>query len=109
MPPCFLKYIMLHIIVQFINSTMQVHRLEMAKGYYAVYVGRVPGVYDHWPAAQAQVHRYPGTSLKGFDTRVEAESSYLRWTLQHEQGRDRWYYIFALFPMLITLLFYIML
>ena len=27
--------------------TMQVHRSEMAKGYYVVYIGRVPGVYDH--------------------------------------------------------------
>ena len=88
---------------------MQVHRSEMAKGYYVVYVGRVPGVYDHWPAAQAQVHRYPGASHKGFNTRAEAESSYLRWTLQHEQGRDRRYYIATLFLMLIALLFYIML
>ena len=60
---------------------MQVHRSEMAKDYYAVYVGRVPGVYDHWPAAQAQVHMHSGASLRGFDTRAEAESSYLRWTL----------------------------
>ena len=80
----------------------------MAKGYYAVYVGRVLGVYDHWPAAQAQVHRYPGASHRGFDSRAEAESSYLRWTLQHEQGRDRRYYIVALVLMLIALLFYIM-
>ena len=87
---------------------MQVHRSEMAKGYYAVYVGRVPGVYDHWLTAQAQVHRYPGASHKGFDSRAEAESSYLRWTLQHEQGRDRQYYIVALLLMLIALLFYIM-
>ena len=87
---------------------MQVHRSEMAKGYYTVYVGRVPGVYDHWPAAQAQVHRYPGASLRGFDNRAKAESSYLRWTLQHEQGRDRRYYIVALLLMLIALLFYIM-
>ena len=87
---------------------MQVHRSEMAKGYYAVYVGRVPGVYDHWPAAQAQVHRYPGASHRGFDSRAKAESSYLRWTLQHEQGRDRRYYIVALLLMLIALLFYIM-
>ena len=87
---------------------MHVHRSEMAKDYYALYVGRVTGVYDHWPAAQAQVHRYPGASHKGFDSRAEAESSYLRWTLQHEQGRDRRYYIVALLLMLIALLFYIM-
>ena len=87
---------------------MQVHRSEMAKGYYVMYVGRLPGIYDHWPAAQAQVHRYPGASHRGFDNRAGAESSYLRWTLQHEQGRDRLYYIVALLLMLIALLFYIM-
>ena len=87
---------------------MQVHRSEMAKGYYVVYVGRIPGVYDHWPAAQAQVHRYPGASHSGFDSRAEVKSSYLRWTLQHEQGRDHRYYIVALLLMLIALLFYIM-
>ena len=87
---------------------MQVHRSEMAKGYYAVYVGRVPGVYDHWPAAQAQVHRYPGASHIWFDSRAEVEGTYLRWTLQHEQGRDRWYYIVTLLLMLVALLFYIM-
>ena len=80
----------------------------MAKGYYVVYVGRVPGVYDHWPDAQDQVYRYPGASHRGFDSGAEAESSYLRWTLQHEQGRDRRYYIVALLLMLIGLLFYIM-
>ena len=85
---------------------MQVHRSEMAKDYYAVCIRRVPGVYDHWQAARAQVHSYPGASLGGFDTRAQAESSYLRWTLQHEQGRDRWYYIVALLLMLIALLFY---
>ena len=87
---------------------MQVHRSEMAMDYYAMYVGRVPGVYDHWPTAQAQVHRYPGAKLRWFNTRADAESSYLRWTLQHEQRRDRRYYIAALFLMLIALLFYIM-
>ena len=88
---------------------MQVHRSEMAKDCYAVFVGRVPGVYDHWPAARAQVHRYPGASHIGFHSRAEAESSYLRWTLlQHEKGQDRRYYIVALLLMLIALLFYIM-
>ena len=89
---------------------MQVPRSEMAKHYYLVYVGRVPGVYDHWPATQAQAHRYQGASYRGFDTRAKAEISYLRWsTLQHEQGRHRRYYIVALVFMLIALLFYIML
>ena len=87
---------------------MQVHRSEMVKGYYAVYVGWVLGVYDHWPDAQAQVDKYPGASHRGFDSKAEAESSYLRWTLQHEQGRDHRYYIVTLLLMLIALLFYIM-
>ena len=88
---------------------MQVHRSEMAKECYVVFIGRVPGVYDHWPDAQAQVDRYPSASHRGFDVRAEAGSSYLRWTLQHEQGRDRRYYIVAPLLMLITVLFYIML
>ena len=88
---------------------MQVSRSEMAKDCYDVFIGRVPGVYDHWPDAQAQVDKYPGASHRGFDSRAEAESSYLRWTLQHQQGH--WclkYYIVALLLMLIALLFYIM-
>ena len=90
---------------------MQVHRSEMAKDCYAVFVGRVPGVYDHWPDAQAQVDKYPGASHIGFDSKAEAESSYLRWTLRHERGWDRRclkYYIVALWLMLIALLLYIM-
>ena len=88
---------------------MQVHRSEMANGYYAVYVGRVPGVYDHWPDAQAQVDKYPGASHRGFDSKAEAESSYLRW--MRRQQRGCWclkYYIVTLLLMLIALLFYIM-
>ena len=87
---------------------MQVHRSEMAKGYNDVYVGRVPGDYDHWPAAQAQVHRYLGARHSGFDSRAEAKSSHLRWTLHYDHGRDRRYYIVVLLLMLIALLFYIM-
>ena len=90
---------------------MQVHRSEMAKKWYVVFVGRVPGVYDHWPDAQAQVYKYPDASHRGSDSRAEAESSYLRWTLRHEQGRDRRclkYYIVTLLLMLIALLLYIM-
>ena len=58
----------------------------MAKDCNVVFVGRVPGVYDNWSDAQVQVDKYPGASHRGFDSRAEAESSYLRWTLQHEQG-----------------------
>jgi viroplasmin and RNaseH domain-containing protein len=90
---------------------MQVHRSEMANDCYAVFIGRVPGVYDHWPDAQAQVDRYPGASHRGFDSRAEAENSYLRWTLRQERERNRRlrkYYIVTLLLILIALLFYIM-
>ena len=41
--------------------------------YYAVATGRKPGIYDNWPAAQAQVTGYPGARFKGFPTRDAAE------------------------------------
>jgi len=83
----------------------------MAKDCYAVFIGRVPGVYDHWLDTQAQVDKYPGTSHRGFDRRAEAENSYLRWTLRQERERNwclKKYYLVALLLILIALLFYIM-
>jgi len=90
---------------------MQVHRSEMAKECYVVFVGKVPGVYRHWPDAQAQVNGYSGASHRGFDTRAEGENAYLRWTLKQERERNRRclkYYIVVVLLMLIALLFYIM-
>ena len=43
------------------------------KRYYAIASGRKPGIYDNWPAAQAQVTGYPGAKFKGFPTREAAE------------------------------------
>jgi len=85
----------------------------MAKKCYAVYIGKVPGVYDQWPECQAQVHRFPGGSQRGFNTREEAEASYLRFTLAREEReedqRRRFmsYYIIPLFLIVTALLFYI--
>lgn len=45
-----------------------------SKKYYAIASGRTPGIYDNWPAAQAQVMGYPGAKFKGFATRAEAEA-----------------------------------
>ena len=45
-----------------------------SKKYYAVASGRKPGIYDNWPAAQAQVTGYPGAKFKGFLTREEADA-----------------------------------
>ena len=50
----------------------------MERKWYAVYVGHVPGVYDEWPECQAQVSGFSDGSQKGFDSRAEAEASYLR-------------------------------
>jgi ribonuclease HI len=44
------------------------------KKYYAIASGRKPGIYDNWPAAQAQVTGYQGARFKGFPTRGEAEA-----------------------------------
>jgi ribonuclease HI len=40
--------------------------------YYAVRVGRVPGIYPDWPSCQAQVNGFPGAQFKKFATREEA-------------------------------------
>jgi ribonuclease HI len=42
------------------------------KKYYAVACGRKPGIYDNWPAAQAQVTGFPGAKFKGFPSRAAA-------------------------------------
>jgi viroplasmin and RNaseH domain-containing protein len=40
--------------------------------YYAVRLGREPGVYKTWAECQAQVHGYPGAAFKAFPTEQEA-------------------------------------
>ena len=52
---------------------------------YAVYKGKVPGVYNEWPECQAQVDGVSGANYKGFKSRQEAEASYLRFTLARER------------------------
>ena len=81
----------------------------MAKKCYAVYIGRVPGVYDEWPECQAQVSWFSGGSHKGFDSRQEAEASYLRFMLARERNQNRLqnYYIILLLLIAIALLLYV--
>lgn len=43
------------------------------KKVYAVAKGRKPGIYNNWPAAQAQIEGFPGAIYKGFPTIAEAE------------------------------------
>lgn len=43
------------------------------KNFYAVAIGRVPGIYRSWAAASLQVTRYNGAVFKGFTTESEAK------------------------------------
>ena len=81
----------------------------MTKKWYAVYRGRVPGVYNEWSECQALVNRFPGSSHKGFQSRSEAEASYLRFTLARERNQNRLknYYIIPLLLIVIALLLYV--
>lgn len=45
----------------------------MAKKYYAVRVGKAPGIYLTWDACKAVVDGYPGARYKSFPTMEEAE------------------------------------
>lgn len=46
----------------------------MAGKYYAVRVGKTPGIYTSWDACSAMVHGYPGAVYKSFKTQAEAEA-----------------------------------
>lgn len=52
----------------------------MGKKYYAIKMGLVPGIYNDWDEAEAQIHGFPGAQYKGFNTKEEAEA-YLNGTL----------------------------
>lgn len=43
------------------------------KKYYGVAVGKVPGVYEQWSEAEAQIQGVKGPKYKKFPTRAEAE------------------------------------
>lgn len=46
----------------------------MAKKYYAVRVGKVPGIYMTWDACKRMVDGYPGAKYKSFTNLAEAEA-----------------------------------
>lgn len=46
----------------------------MAKKYYAVSVGKTPGIYMTWEDCKSMVDGYPGAKYKGFSTIQEAEA-----------------------------------
>lgn len=43
------------------------------KNFYAVRVGKTPGIYKTWAECQANVTGFPGATFKGFETLAEAE------------------------------------
>lgn len=45
----------------------------MAK-YYAVVVGRVPGIYNSWEIAKSMIYKFPGAVFKSFHSYAEAET-----------------------------------
>lgn len=55
----------------------------MAKNWYVVHRGKVPGVYNSWEECQKQVNDYRNNNYKGFQTRNEAKDYY-----NHEVGND---------------------
>lgn len=44
-----------------------------AKKFYAVRIGKTPGIYVSWEACKAQVHGFPGAVYKSFATEEEAQ------------------------------------
>ncbi|GIV84264.1 MAG: ribonuclease H [Candidatus Roseilinea sp.] len=44
--------------------------------HYVVWRGRVPGVYDTWEEARAQVLGYPGARFKAYADRAQAEAAF---------------------------------
>lgn len=50
--------------------------MSHSKKFYVVWEGKVPGVYDNWPACEQQVHQYTHPKYKSFPSRAEAEYAY---------------------------------
>ncbi|HBE8718254.1 TPA: viroplasmin family protein [Clostridioides difficile] len=46
----------------------------MKKKFYAVKVGRKPGIYSTWKDCLKQVNKYSGSSFKSFNTLEEAQN-----------------------------------
>lgn len=46
----------------------------MSKKYYAVKIGKVPGIYFNWDDCKAQVHGFKGAIYKSFDNISDAEN-----------------------------------
>jgi viroplasmin and RNaseH domain-containing protein len=70
-----------------------------------MYRGGVPGVYDDWSECQAQLDCFPGTIHKCFQSKSEAEASYLKFTLAGERKKNRLKNYFIIHFLLIVIVF----
>ena len=46
---------------------------KKSKQYYAVRIGRKPGIYYSWLECKSQIHKFPGAIFKGFNNLSEAQ------------------------------------
>ena len=49
----------------------------MAKKFYVVWQGKVPGIYTDWNSCKSQVDKFAGAKYKSFSTLAEAEQAYI--------------------------------
>ena len=59
----------------------------MAKKYYAVRVGKVPGIYQTWDECKKNVHGFPAAEYKSFPSVEEAKSYMGRGAVQEINGK----------------------
>nr|CEG02995.1 unnamed protein product [Fusarium pseudograminearum CS3487] len=55
-------------------KTREQSRTQSSHKYYAVAVGREPGIYDTWGECKRQVHKHKGNEYKSFDKLDDAEA-----------------------------------
>ena len=91
---------MLHIIYEFAYD-VYVFRIQMMKKWYAVYIGKVPGVYEHWEDCLKQVNKFEGNNYKGYKTK-EAEAQWRR-----SNGMRTGYIVIPLFLIVTAVLLYL--
>lgn len=60
----------------------------MAGKFYAVALGRAPGIYTDWPSAKEQVDGFAGSIYKGFSDHAEAEA-WLKKSLSSHDGQKQ--------------------
>ncbi len=60
-----------------------------APKFYVVWKGRTPGIYESWPACQAQVEGMGGALYKSYPTRAEAEAAYKLGPRALQQGQAK--------------------